>query len=172
MKLLSSLTAFILGLFVVAALSSEFLDPGSIARGWWGFGQLRISGHIVNLLNTSVNASLALLLVSFSLNTNQESVPDVPVSRFLDRITKIAVIFSGIVLALLLIRCLLTPYTYSVVKDVAIRNGRRTWPFSALLDRAIRDFVLQACAFIVPFVVFKRESMAFAGGGEPAAIAS
>jgi hypothetical protein len=172
MKLLSRAAAFLLGLFVVAALWTEFLDPGFTARGGWGGGQARTIGHIVSLLNMLFNATLVLLLVSFNLNTNQESAPDIPVSRFLDQTTKIAVIFSGIVLAFLLIRCLLSPYTYSVFKDFAIRNGRTTPSFSALLEPAIRDFVLQACAFAVPFVVFRREPVAFAWDGEPSVIAS
>ena len=171
MKLLSRAAAFLLGLFVVAALRVEFLDPGFSARGGWGVEQTRTIGHIVSLLNMSFNASLVLLLVSFNLDANQESAPDVPVSRFLDQTTKIAVSVTGLVLAFLLIRCVLSPYTYSVFKDAATGNGRTLPPFSELLKPAIRDFALQACAFVVPFAVFKREPLALISDDERSAIA-
>ena len=172
MKLLSRAAAFLLGLFVVAALWTEFLDPGFTARGGRVNGQARTIGHIVSLLNTSFNASLTLLLVALNLHTNQEPVPDVPVSRFLDQTTKIAVIFCGLVLAFLAIRCLLAPYTYSVLRDFATSNGRTAPPFSALLTETIRDFVLQTSAFAAPFVVFKRQPPALTRVGDPSAIAS
>jgi hypothetical protein len=158
MMLLSRAAAFVLALFVLAALWTEFLDPGFTARGGVSDGQARAIGHIVSLLNMSSNATLALLLVSFNLAADEESVPEAPVSRFLEQATRVAVVFSGLVLAGSAIRCLLTPYTYSGLKDVAIQNGRTLPPFSALLEEAVRTLVLQACAFTAPLIVFMRET--------------
>lgn len=169
MKLLSKAAALILGLFVVAALRIEFLDPGFTARGvvsdWVG----RTIGHILSLLGTFSNATVVLLLVSFNLQTDQESIPDVPGSRFLDQVTKIAVVCYGVALAFLVIRCFLTPYTYSTLRDLSLQYGRTPPPFSALLEEAIRTLVLEACMFTVPFVVFKSMPLVPAGDGEPSA---
>jgi hypothetical protein len=165
-KLLSKAAALILALFVVSALWTEFLDPGFTARGGSSDGEARTIGHIVGLLSTFSNAALLLLLVAFNLHTNQESTPDVPGSRLLDQVTKVAVVFNGLVLAFLVVRCLLTPYTYSTLKDFALQNGRTLPPFSALLEEAIRTLVLQACLFTAPLVVFKSQPLAVTRDGE------
>jgi hypothetical protein len=96
------------------------------------------------------------LLVSLNLNTSEESGPDIAVSRFLDQAAKIAVVFYGLVVTVLVIRCFLTPYTYSLLRDLAVQNGRTLPPFSAHLEEAVRTLAVQACLFTAPLAVFMR----------------
>ena len=117
----------------------------------------RTIGHIVDLIGTFSNATLLFLFISFNLHSNEESDPDVQSSRLLDPITKVAVVFFGLVLAFSVIRCLLTPYTYATLKHFALENGRTAPPFSSLLEDAIRALALQACLFTAPYVIFKSQ---------------
>ncbi len=169
MKLLSKAAAIILGLFVVAALRVEFLDLDFTPRGGLADGWARVFGHIVSLPNTFSNAALLLLLVSFDLQANKALAPDVPTSLLLERVTKVAVIFYGLVLAFLVIRVFVTPWTYSYLKSLALQDGRTLPPFSALLDEAIRTWALQACVFTAPYVIFKSQSLAAIAHAQPSA---
>jgi hypothetical protein len=167
LRQLSLAAAIVLGLFVVAAVRVEFLDPDFAARGGGTDPTIRTVSHIISLLGPISNATLALLLISFFLQPDHESAADDYRSRFLDQATKVAVICYGIVLAFLVIRALLTPYTYSTLKDFALQNGRTPPPFSALLEEAIRTLVIQTCLFMAPYVIFKSQALALTGDVEP-----
>ena len=123
LRQLSLAAAIILGVFVVAELRVEYLDPDFAAREGFSDSTARTVSHIVSLLGPISNATVALLLISFFLQADHGPAVDDTRSQFLDQATKVAVICYGIWLAFLVIRLLLTPYTYSTLKDFALQNG-------------------------------------------------
>jgi hypothetical protein len=92
---------------------------------------------------------------------------DLPGSRFLGRVTKVAVVVYGIIVAILVIRVLLTPHTYSYLKSIAMENGRTMPPFSSLVEEAIRTLAAQACLFVAPYIVFRSQPVVLAEDDEP-----
>ena len=104
MRLLSRGAAIVAGLFVAAALRTEYLDSYfTIGAGSMNAATL---SHMAGLLITFSEAALVLLLVSFCFQPSGASAADVPVSRFLDQATKLAVVVYGIVLAVAVFRVL------------------------------------------------------------------
>jgi hypothetical protein len=155
MRLLSRAGAIVAFLFVASALRIEYLDLDFAARGGFMDAGARTFSHVVSLLNTFSETALWLLLASFCFEPSSESAVEAPGSLLLARATRVAVIVYGPILVFLVIRVLVTPYTYSSLKRVAVQNGRTMPPFSGLLLEAVRTLASQACLFIAPYVVFK-----------------
>jgi hypothetical protein len=74
----------------------------------------------------------------------------VPVSRLLRFVTKAAVIFYGIWIAFNLVRVVVTPYSYSQLRIVALETGQRRPQLSRMMLEVIQTLLTQACLFIAP----------------------
>jgi hypothetical protein len=157
LRLLSLAGAVIGLLFVVAAIRVESLDPDFGARGGGVLDNgARTVSHTISLATAFSEAALFALLLMFFLQPPLIGPPsEVPLSRFLDQSTKIAVVCFKVVIAFCLLRVFLTLVMYSTLGDAASRFAATMLSPSLLLLGAIRTLVTQACVFIAPFVVLK-----------------
>ena len=79
---------------------------------------------------------------------------DVPVSKLLRIITKIALIVWAIWILVNLVRLVLTPYQYFEARNYMYRAGQEPPPLWPIMLAAIRTLLEQAALFIAPYVVY------------------
>ena len=99
--------------------------------------------------------SYILLLIALSRQATDTSSADVPNSRLLRLVTKVAVIAWGIWLAFNLVRVVLTPYSYSQLRNYALQDGVTPPKLANAMVDAIRTLLSQDCLFTAPYVVYK-----------------
>jgi hypothetical protein len=105
--------------------------------------------------NSAFLVSYVLFLIALSRQTEGPERRDAPTSTILPGVTRICVIIVGLIVAFLLIRVLLTPYIYSQIREMALQVGRNPPPFFYLVRDTVRDFLLGACYFAAPFLVYR-----------------
>jgi hypothetical protein len=149
LRFISFGAAIIVGFFVHAGLRVEYLDDAS-----WSLTRTS------RALSELANITYLFLLIAFCLQQSAESDHEDSGSRLLNGVAQIAVIMWGFWLAFLLIRVLLIPYTHSLLKDTALRNGATAPTFTALLEEAVRTLLNQASLFAAPYIIFKSHSSA------------
>lgn len=110
--------------------------------------------EFANSTDIAAGVSYLFFLVALFRQTGYSGRPEVPVSRFLRVVTKMIVIVVAFIVAFLLIRVFLTPYTYSQLRQLALQAGRNPPPFLGLIRDAIRDLLLGACYLTAPFLVY------------------
>jgi hypothetical protein len=116
----------------------------------------RAIGQISTLLAEFSNIAYILLLIAIFRQESDLLEIDVPISRQLNRMTKVAVIACGIVLAAVLLGLALTPYSLFTMRNLALQIGRRPPTFGDLLAERIRNvLVVQACLFAAPYLVYR-----------------
>lgn len=121
-------------------------------RGW--LENQATAREFANSTNTAAAVSYVFFLIALFRQSDGSGRSEVPVSRLLAVVTKISVVVARIIVAFLLIRVLITPYLYSLVRSSAARVGRNSPPFLYLIRDTIRDLLLGACYFTAPFLVY------------------
>ncbi|HSR05702.1 MAG TPA: hypothetical protein VLM42_01010 [Bryobacteraceae bacterium] len=120
-------------------------DPRTVAQISTGIGEL-------------FNIAYILLLVAiFRQETDLPLETHVPSSRLLNRATKVAVIAWGLVLLVVLLGLLLTPYNFYTLRNYAFQIGRTAPVFGDLLLSQIRPVLVQACLFAAPYIVYRSQ---------------
>jgi hypothetical protein len=153
LRLLSMAAAILLGMIVAIGLPAWIESLGlmksqsvlSQERELWVGDLAQILGQLSNF---------AYILVLVTIYRQVERYPQVPSSKLLAIVTRIAVIFYGLWVTFNLIRLALTPYSYSQLRDFALRVGRTPPPFQELVKEAIRAVLMGSCMFAAPYIVW------------------
>jgi hypothetical protein len=111
-----------------------------------------LSSFFIELCNLAI---VLLLIILQRPPADNESELDPPVSKPLRLVTTIAVYVGVLVLAFLLFRLLVAPYTYSVTRDYALQIGRTAPSLGEMLGGALRDLLYGACMFTVPYIIYR-----------------
>jgi hypothetical protein len=101
------------------------------------------------------NIIYILLLIAVFRQPDSEPQSQVPISKFLSVITKVAVIAWTIWVAFNLVRLLITPYTYSLLRNYALQNGVTPPPFRNIVAGAARTLLSQSSLFALPYIVLR-----------------
>ena len=167
-RVCSLVTALVFGFLVVLDLW-EWI--GSLSSYWaamnlvdWKSGATSVVaaarnpqtiGEASALLSEVENFAYILLLLVFWRQTDDESSDvEVPVSRLLSFVTKVALIAYGLWVAFNLTRIAVTPYFYFQLRNAALGTGRQPRPFELVMANTLRMFLEQACLFMAPYIVF------------------
>lgn len=147
-----------------AALLSAWITFVAFAQSVRGFGLGGASsltgmrsawnmGQIVGFIGPISDLSYLLLLVAFFQHANDEFTEVQSSSALLFVSTKVAVIVWSVIVVIAVIRVLLTPYTFSQLRDYAAQMGRspRLWD---LLQESIASLVSQGVLLVAPFIVY------------------
>jgi hypothetical protein len=110
---------------------------------------------VSSLLGEFSNIAFILLLTAFFRQAGDESCQDVPTSKLLTLVTKVAVIAWGLVVAGLIVGLVLTPYDYFQLLRNTLPFGRTPPPLWPLMLQAVRRLLEQACLFTAPYVVYR-----------------
>jgi hypothetical protein len=139
-----------LGLSLVAGIWGwiESLKPQSV------FGGTQANSTSVDAANLSdvfANLTVILLMIVLAGQANQGPDNKMPVPRRL-RLTTVIVVYAwGLLVALLILRVLATPYFYWQLQpyaSYASKMGRTLPTFFAVLGSSVRSAVPEACLFI------------------------
>ena len=156
LRLLSLAAAVLFGMIVAIGLPAWFESLG-LMKLQSVLGQEREPWSVSDLaqiLGQLSNFAYILLLVTIYRQVDDERYPQVPSSKLLAIVTRIAVIFYGLWVTFNLIRLALTPYSYSQLRDFALRVGRTPPPFPELVKEAIRAVLMGSCMFAAPYIVW------------------
>jgi len=113
----------------------------------------RTIGQLSTLLGEASNIACILMLIAIFRCGNEPLEVDVPVSKLLRVMTKVAVITWRVVLVIILVRLAALPYVLFQLRNYALQVGRTPPTFGDIL--AIRESLLQACLFAAPYIVYK-----------------
>lgn len=105
----------------------------------------------VGLFNELSNLAYILLLFAFYRHSNLESAQTNVAacgSRLLAFITRVAVMFWGIIVAILVVRLFLMPYVYFQLRDYALQVGRTPPKLSDWMAESIRPLIDQGCLLV------------------------
>jgi len=155
LRLLSLVAAIAFGMMATAGLIQMLaprLGPISVLyteRAPWTIND------VSSLLAEFSNLAFILLLVALSRPATDESPADVPASRLLSSVTKLAVISWGFWVAFNLVRVALAPYSYFQLRTYALQLRVTPPQLADIIADAIRTLLSQACLFIPPYVVYK-----------------
>jgi hypothetical protein len=147
LRVLALSTALVFGIYVAVELLRKLdwrEDPGTV-------------NHLATLLGEFSNVAEILILVALFRQENDDSQPDIPVSRLLRVVTKTTVITWGVWVAFNLVRFILTPYAYFLLRDLALQNGRMPLPFGRVSAETGPALLTQACLLTAPYIIYKRE---------------
>jgi hypothetical protein len=171
LRLLALLGAFTDSVIMVAALP-QWIGP--LSDYWqviktldWKTGAASLTTLVrdprtLTQLSTALGAfatvAYILLLIAIFCQQNDDLWDaGVPNSRLLDRATKVAVVAWGLVLVVVLIGLVITPYTFSTLRKYALQIGRTTPAFGDLFFRQLRTLLQQASLFAAPYIVYKSQ---------------
>ena len=129
-------------------------------RGPWTFGD---SSTVSGIL---FDAAYILMMMTVYRHVNEESDAFAPVSKFLRIVSTVAVIAWGILVAFNLARLFLTPYTYSLVRRVALQIGRTPPAFRDIVAEATSMLLWQVSIFVGFYIIWRGSSQP--KGGLPA----
>jgi hypothetical protein len=118
------------------------------------------------VLDVSSSLGTILLLVALSRQRDEDSSRH-PVSRLLSIVTNVAVVTWGLWVAFQVVRLVLTPYTYTQLRDYAAQVGRTSPSLAYLIRDAARSLLTQAALFTAPLVIWRSRRSAFRTRTEP-----
>lgn len=105
------------------------------------------------LLGEASNIACILMLIAIFRCANEPLEADVPVSKLLRVMTKVAVITWRIVLVIILVRLAALPYVFFQLRNYALQVGRTPPTFGDIL--AIRESLQWPCLFAAPYIVYR-----------------
>jgi len=168
LRLLAIATAFAVGTIAIVGLPAWIKSFGlywaAMTTLDWRMGATsvlilardpRTIVQISTLFAEFSNIAYILLLVAIFRQESDLLEIDVPISRQLNRVAKVAVIAWGIVLAAVLVGLALTPYSFFTLRNLALQIGRRPPTFGDLLVERIRNALVQACLFAAPYIIYR-----------------
>ena len=82
---------------------------------------------------------------------------DIPASRLLSRVTKVAFIAWGIWLIIIVGRVILTPYAYLQIRDHAYQVGVTPPRLLDMMVSIISTLLNQACIFAAPYIIHQAQ---------------
>jgi hypothetical protein len=143
LRLLSLAAALALGIIVAADMSGligsvgprEYTSVLTAAPEPWPIAR------VVTLLTEFSNLPFILLLIALSREATDKPSADVPASRLLSIVTKVAVVGWGLWVAFNLVRVVLTPYTYFELRNYALQIGRTPPHLADMMADAIRTLL-------------------------------
>jgi hypothetical protein len=138
-------------LSLMAAIAYGLLEAVQMAK-WSGTSTTSLIADSLAVLS---DLATIWLLIVFFRHASDESLGDVPVSRQLNLLTKIAVITWGLVVAGCVVRLPVMPFVYIQLRDAAINIGRKPPQLEAMISEAVRTLLVQACLFVAPYVVYR-----------------
>ncbi len=168
LRLCSLVTALVFG-FLVALGLWEW--SGYLSSYWtamklvdWESGAISVVGAARNprtigvvsaVLGEVGNFAYILSLLAFWHQPDSESADaEVPVSRLLSFVTKVALIGYGLWVAFNLVRLVVTPYFYFQLRNTALRIGRQPPQLTNMMASTLRMLLEQACLFMAPYIVY------------------
>ena len=116
----------------------------------------RTIGHLSILLGELSNIACILMLIAIFRWTD-EPLDNVPVSRLLRVMTKVAVISWGLVVAFLVLRVIAMPYVFFQLRTYAFQIGRTPPQLWVMMAEAVRTLLIQACLFAAPYIVYRSQ---------------
>lgn len=168
LRLLALATAFAAGTIALVELPSWIKTLGfywaAVTTVDWKIGassvlvfarDVRTIGLISILLAEFSNIAYILLLIAIFRQESDLLEIDVPISGQLNRVTKVAVIAWGMVVAAVLVGLALTPYSFFTLRNLALQTGRTYPTFGDLLAERIRNVFVQACLFAAPYIIYR-----------------
>jgi hypothetical protein len=116
--------------------------------------------HLSALLLGFSKVGAILLLIALSKSPEESSTASVSVSKLLRVVATIAATVWGLCISLMVLRLLMTPYTYIQMRDLALQFGRTPVTLPYLISDAARTLLEQFGFFVAPFVVWRSISAA------------
>jgi len=113
----------------------------------------RTIGQLSTLLGEVSNIACILMLIAIFRCANEPIEADVPVSRLLRVMARVAVVAWRLVLVVILVRLAALPYVLFQLRNYAFQVGRTPPTFGDIL--AIRASLLWACLFAAPYIVYR-----------------
>ena len=169
LRLLALVAALTTGVIVVAGLLDWIRSLGSYLASPmfdWSVGARNILtlvrdprtiGQLSTLLGELANIALVLILVAVFRWGGEPRETDVPVSKLLRVMTKVAVISWGLVVAFCVIRLISMPFLFIQFRDAALKIGRKPPLLGNLMAEATRTLLSQACLLAVPYIVYRSQ---------------
>jgi hypothetical protein len=168
LRWLARTAAFIFGIIVAEGLVEWLKSSGPYLQSMemldWTMGAAsvraaqqdpRTIGQLSNLFGELSNIAVVLLLIALFRHEDDEPDAEVPISRPLLIVTKVAVITGALVLAFCVIRLAYMPILHSQMRDLAPKVFRTPPPLSEMLIDAIRGLLIAACLFTSPYIVYR-----------------
>jgi hypothetical protein len=168
LRVLSLAAAIVLGVITVAGLP-QWIE--TLRSYWadirtldWTAGAEAVSivagepgtyTQVATLLGGFSNLAYIMLLIALFKQAGKETDGDIPNSRMLAIMTKIAVIAWGLIVAGCVVRLLFLPFVNSQIRDLAIQVGRTPPRLGTMMVDAVRTLLSQACLFTAPHVVYR-----------------
>jgi hypothetical protein len=116
----------------------------------------RTIGAVSTLLAELSNIACILMLIAI-FRWADEPLYNVPISRMLRVMTKVAVISWGLVVAFLVLRVIAMPYVFFQLRAYAFQIGRTPPRLWVMMAEAIRTLLIQACLFATPYIVYRSQ---------------
>ena len=113
----------------------------------------RMIGQLSTFVGEASNIACILLLIAIFRCANEPLEADVPASRLLRVMARVAAITWRLVLVIILVRLAALPYVYLQLRNYALQLGRTPPPLRDIL--AIRESLQQVCFFAAPYIVYK-----------------
>ena len=117
----------------------------------------RTIGQLSTCLAVCANIAYVLLLVVLFRQPSEQPETDLPLSRLLMRMAKVATIAWGLVVAFCVLRLFSMPFLFIQFRDAALKIGRNPPLLSNMITEAARTLLSQACLLAVPYVVYKSQ---------------
>ena len=117
----------------------------------------RTIGQLSKLLGEASNIACILMLIAIFRCANEPLEADIPVSKLLRDMTKVAVISWGLVVAFLVLRVIAMPYVFFQLRTYAFQIGRTPPQLWVMMAEAVRTLLIQACLFAGPYIVYRSQ---------------
>jgi hypothetical protein len=118
-------------------------------------GDPRTIGLFSTLIGELSDIAGILVLTVIVRSADEPLEADVPVSRLLRVMTKMAVISWGLWVAFLVVRVIAMPFAFVQTRTYALQIGRTPPLLWEMMAEAIRTLLIQTCLFAAPYVVYK-----------------
>lgn len=117
----------------------------------------RTIGQLSTVLGEFSNLASIMLLIAVFRWAGDPLDTDVPTSKLLRLVTKVAVITWGLVVAFLLVRLASMPFIFFQLRESLVKIGRRPPLLGDMMAEAMRTLLSQACLLAVPYIVYRSQ---------------
>jgi hypothetical protein len=100
-------------------------------------------------------ANLAQILLLFTFFRLADDEPPEPASPFLSFTAKAAAIVGGLWAAFNVVRLLAIPYTYTLLRDEALRLGEQPFSMLHVLGELMPALLSSVALFVAPYMVWR-----------------
>jgi len=174
-RMLALAAAIVVGIMTAAELPEWIGSSGAYWRAMmaldWRSGGITVFTflrapwtirQVSTLLGEFSNLAFILLLIAFYRQASADSSAEAQYSRLLSVVARVVFIAWGIWLAFCVVRVVLTPLSYSQIRNYGLELGRRPPTFGHFVAEPLHMLLSQACLYTAPYIVYKSRP-----GGQP-----